>query len=297
MKTWTAISLLNRAGLPVKQKAVYLKRAIRRLDLRVSRDHLLAANLAPIDTASLSKKHGIELKICDMFRYTNRPWTVDEFVAVGRIIPPTFKDVDTAIQYVSNKVEVMQKLAMKVSVEDIMTPGRLGYEIVTYANFLRERPTLDEIVTFTRVSYGPSCFANACIKFGYPISFATMISMSNPFMEARNVFKVMTRFGVEIPTPYMVENFYPVDVLVHQMWTHCCPIVYTLDLPPRYGRHARAKLFAGKRSIRVIQRFARACRMARAAKAIQRAWRKCITDPSYGVARARLIREFSEMKQ
>ena len=59
MKTWTAISLLNRAGLPLKQKAVYLKKAINRLDLKFSRDHLLAANLSPIDTAVLSKKHGI----------------------------------------------------------------------------------------------------------------------------------------------------------------------------------------------------------------------------------------------
>ena len=182
------------------------------------------------------------MKFGDLFRYTNRDWSVEEFVAIARILPPTFKDVDTAIKYIANRIEVMRELDMKVSVNDIMTPGRLGYEIVSYAPFLRERPTLDEIVTFTRVSYGPSCFANACIKFGYPITFENMIAMSNPFMDARAVFHTMTKFGVAIPTAYMVQRNYPVDVLVHQMWTRACPIVYDLELPPRYGRRARQAL-------------------------------------------------------
>lgn len=296
MKSWTAISLLNKSRLPVKQKAVYLKKAIPRLNLKLSKEHLLAANLSATDTAMIARKHHIPLKISEIFKSDSRKhWSVPEFLAIARIITADYDDIRAVFKHPSEQTAVLHHLDMKVSVAELMRPDRIGYELVPFARFLDRKPTFQEIRVFTRVSFGAANFADACIKFGYPLRFEDMIVMFNPFADGRTVFEQMTFFNTEMPSEYLIENLYPVDVLIRQLWIRACPIMYTLKLDQRYGGNAEAEFFKAKRSIRVIQRFARECRRGRAAKRIQRSWRKCVSDPNFEVAKARLVREFFQM--
>jgi hypothetical protein len=296
MKTWTAISLLNKSGLPVKQKSVYLKKAVQRMNLKLSREHLLAANLVPRDTAIFARKHSIGLSIAEIHKHSNRRWTPNEFLDVARFTQATFADIDAVFTTIFDKTRVMKALNMKVSVEEITTATRIGHEILSYAPFLRETPTVAQIARFTRVSSGVSCFAQACLKFGHPLSFDMLIQKFNPFIPHENIFETITALGVEFPTGYMLDHYYSADLLIRQMWLRACPVVYCLELSSRHGPYAAYKLFRAKRAIRVIQRFARFITKTKAAKKIQRAWRKCASDPRYAVARNRLVREFSEMQ-
>ena len=296
MKTWTAISLLNKSGLPMKQKSVYLKKAVQRMNLKLSREHLLAANLVPRDTAIFARKHSIALSIADIHKHSNRRWAPNEFIDVARFVQATFADIDTVFATTFDKTRVMQALNMKVSVEEITTSTRIGHEILSYAPFLRETPTVAQISRFTRVSSGPTCFAQACLKFGYPLTFELLIERFNPFTPHATIFEAITGWGVEFPTGYMLDHFYSADLLIRQMWLRACPILYEINLASTYGRPPAYKLFRAKRAIRVIQRFARFIAKTKAAKKIQRAWRKCASDPRYVVTQNRLVREFSEMQ-
>ena len=295
MKTWTAISLLNKSGLPLRQKSVYLKKAIQRLKLKLSSEHLLAANLDPRDTANISRKQKIDISISDIYQHNNRRWTLTEFLEVACIIPASFADIDRVFTTTHDKTRAMKALNMKVTIDEITTATRIGHEILSYAPFLRQPPTIFQISRFTRVSSGIGCFARACIKFGYPLTFEMLIQKFNPFIPHSRIFEEIVSWGIEFPTEYMLDHFYSVDLLIRQMWIRACPIVYDLDLSSRHGPYAAYKLFRAKRAIRVIQRFARFIVKTKAAKKIQRAWRKCVSDPGYLVARTRLLREFSEM--
>lgn len=298
MKPWTAISLLNKAGLPPKKRAGYLKKAIKRLGLKLTREQLLAANLSPVDTALLARRERMKLTVSDIFRHANRGVTTDEFVNIARFIKPTFEDINVVFKTVYDKTVAMQKLNMKVTVAEVTTPERIGYELPSYAPFLVTRPTRAEIAAFAHSL--PETYAKTCTSFGYDVTFQEIMAMFNPFTAASTVYDKLARLGIPIPTEYMLNNWFPVQTLVRQMWARACPVVYNLDIREKWkadvGHAGMAGtglvLFRAKRAVRVIQRFARFIVRTRAAKTIQRAFRKCSSDPAFALARNRLRREF-----
>lgn len=63
-----------------------------------------------------------------------------------------------------------------------------------------------------------------------------------------------------------------------------------------YVWHTYTYRFPGVRSIRTIRRDLERDRPNRAARMIQRAWRRCISNPEYNMCRVRLTREYEELK-
>jgi hypothetical protein len=153
-----------------------------------------------------------------------------------------------------------------------------------------------EIFGYTKKLQRLDLICRTFTAFGYKLEFEELLPYIPTLGYQRQVFEIMEEHNINIPSTYMIERIYPISVFVRQMWKRACPVVYGFVPDARHGETARRILFKAKRSIRIIQRFARYRFKTKAAKKIQRVWRKCVSDPSYSVARRRLVREFEEME-
>lgn len=295
MKSWTVVSLMNKSQLPVRKKGVYIKKAIKRLKISLNREHILAMNLSPVDTAKICKNQNIPISISEI----NRSSKIDAaaFYEVAKVIKPTHADVVSCFSFSFERRKVIQTLRIPVTVEEVLgCPSTDENDLRYYVGLLDRTPTRQEIIAFCARNGSITFACDACKAFGYNLEFEDIYPYIRIFSDPTHVYESFEMYGIKVPTQYMINRMYPMTLFIRQMWKHACPTVYNMVPDPRYGPAARLQLWKAKRSIRVIQRFARFCIRNNAAKKIQRRWRKCVSDPSYRVARLRLIREFECMK-
>lgn len=291
---------MNKSRLPTEEKAVYLKKAIKRLKIKLDREHVLAMELAPADTAEICKSMRIPIRFPDLKRCRSRI-TIPQFYEVAAIAAtkPTYQDVASCFGYSMDRREVIRSLKIPITVEEFTAcPLTEVSDFPKYVGLLDRTPTLEEIFSFygrgTAV-YQMGFMLETCKAFGYSLQFHDILPTLPPFQHPGMLYDDLFRHGITIPTEYMLVRWFPIDLFVRQLWVRACPQVFAMVPDPLYGPVGRAKLFKAKRSIRIIQRFARFCVRTNAAKRIQRAWRKCVSDPSHRVARRRLMREFQNI--
>jgi hypothetical protein len=291
MKTWRAVSLINKSRLPATQKVAYVNTAIKRFKLKLNEAQLISFGLSHIDTAKLSKRYSIPIEICKL-----KCITKEDFVKVSKYINVKHIDVFKCFEHSSDRVEILKRLNMKIDFFFLNGQLSKNEEMFLYKDVINRRPLRVEINAFCQVyRVGIHMYGRTCREFGYEPIFEDAVNTLSPFISPVRVYFDCISSNIKVDWKFLIDRKAPVGILVRHMWNTGEQNLYNHVLNPIiYGPNILNFIHA-KMCIRRIQSFFRFCIKTRAAIKIQRRWRKSVSDPTFILTRKRLLREFDEL--
>nr|WRJ70078.1 hypothetical protein TetV2_00633 [Oceanusvirus sp.] len=294
MKPWNAVKLINSSGLAPSEKAKCMKRARKRMSLRFEKEHLLALRLPPVDTVLSAKKMDIHLDFEDLFSCAD----VDKIdthtiVAVAEHIPVSLRDLKRVRSFMYDQAHLAKTIGMTFSWEEVSAAIRPLYCIKHFKSCLDRLPSMDELIALPYMDSDQ--FINLCREFGKEPTFQQVMQATAGYSR-NDVYWKCQKNGISVPSSYLLENGFTCNVLVRHMISTACPLIWNARLVD-YGYFSfdQMHLVVAKLSVFRIQKFFRFVMRRRAAKKIQRAWRKATSDPRRLVGKRRLVREFYEI--
>jgi hypothetical protein len=292
MKTWRAVSLINKSRLPSTQKLAYVTTAIKRFKLCLNEAQLISFGFNHVDTAKLSKRYSIPIEVSKL-----KGITKEDFVKVSKYINVTAYDIFTCFKNSTDRIQILQRLNMKVDVFLLLGQLNKNEEMFLYKSVINRLPSRVEIDGFCQMNrVGIQMYERTCREFGYDPIFEDAVNTLSPFTNPVRVYFDCISSNIKVNWEYLIDRKAPVGILVRHMWNTGEPNLYNHKLSQNvYGDQSILAFIYAKICIRKIQSFFRYCIKSRAAIKIQRRWRKSVSDPTFILTRKRLLREFDEL--
>lgn len=284
MKPWDVVGLLNKSGLTSSMKTKYLKKATKRLNLKLSKDHLFALKLSTRDTIQYATRNNIPITLYD---FPAKKLKDSDIAIISTVTPVTVDDILMIREYHHDRSALMQHLGLTLSLQEASNIARPPvYFLSCYKYVLDTRPSLaqlKEIATNTMCS--ENGFVNLCQDFGIRPGLEDLIDVMGVFSQLSTVYSTAVSRNLDICPFTLIENKFPGRCIARHMISTACPIIYSTIIYKAGSIYPDPTVLNAKRSIKVIQRFFRFVIRKRATVTIQRNWRRAISNPNFELAR------------
>ena len=294
MKPWDVVGLLNKSGLTSSMKTKYLKKATKRLNLKLSKDHLFALKLSTRDTIQYATRNNIPITLHD---FPAKKLKDSDIAIISTINPITVDDILTIRDYHHDRSALMKHLGLTISLHKAISIAKPPvYFLSCYKYVLERQPSLHELKEISKNTLcSENGFVNLCQDFGIRPGLEDLIDVMGVFSQLSTVYSTAVSRNLDICPFTLIENKFPGRSIARHMISNACPIIYSTTVFKPGSVYPDPTVLNAKRAIKVIQRFFRFVIRRRAAVTIQRNWRRAISNPNFELARKRLIQEFHEM--
>jgi hypothetical protein len=296
MRPQKAARLLNRGGAGSAQKARLFLAASRGFQTRPELGDVFALRLTAADTKLLADGLGLPITMSDMIA-KGVVRCEATFRSVSATLEASHGDVFRLRLAPDAELGLLRDTGLTASMRDLLRLDRPRTPLHRYRDVISPPPTMPELIEYSqRFSMTPAAFLNSCRELGLRPSVEDVIQSVSFYCHKKTLYDATEEHGLVIPTEHMLERLFPSDLLVRHMWRTACPLLFGGRLPDLYGPPDRLRLLRARGAVRTLQRFARRLRQNRAARAIQRAWRRAVCDPWRPPAKRRLLREFDALR-
>ena len=297
-----AVELLNRSGARSAKRRDTFSSWCQRAGVRPTLRHLLLLQLDPLDLAALAQETNILLFLSDFERYGAIKGRTAKILVTQYGVMATVHQVFKV--YAGDAHRLFRGIGYDLTPQDLHNFFRCGqrgfmaFKLKLYADIVKPAPSARDIAAILSTMLFPPADSSieAFLAFGHPVTASTILNLCGGLGSERAILKYkqvhidiveIMEFGLSVN--FLCALFFrcPTDPLIWDLHRYLHMYGYSDDEVVAF---MRARFF-----IRRVQSAIRKRRLHKAAKAIQRRWRMCISNPAFAVARRRLEREFSAM--